>query len=62
MFQNGRYLREAQSKGLQARHAYSLNKVVHVSGKRDVRGKIPLVRLRNPHGNEKEWKGDWSDK
>lgn len=22
---------------------------------------IPLVRLRNPHGNNREWKGEWSD-
>jgi len=22
---------------------------------------IPLLRLRNPHGNASEWKGDWSD-
>ena len=26
-----------------------------------VRGGIPLIRLRNPHGNSKEWTGDWSD-
>ncbi|VEL32549.1 unnamed protein product [Protopolystoma xenopodis] len=25
-------------------------------------GKIPLVRIRNPWGNEAEWKGAWSDK
>ena len=25
------------------------------------RESIPLVRLRNPHGNGKEWAGDWSD-
>ncbi|KAK6998470.1 calpain-B-like isoform X10, partial [Biomphalaria glabrata] len=23
--------------------------------------KIPLVRVRNPWGNGKEWKGAWSD-
>ena len=22
---------------------------------------IPLVKLRNPKGNNREWKGDWSD-
>ena len=27
-----------------------------------VSGKIPLVRVRNPWGNESEWKGAWSDK
>ena len=25
-------------------------------------GKIPMVRIRNPWGNECEWKGAWSDK
>ena len=25
-------------------------------------GKIPMVRIRNPWGNECEWKGSWSDK
>jgi calpain, invertebrate len=25
-------------------------------------GKIPLLRLRNPWGNEAEWNGAWSDK
>lgn len=24
-------------------------------------GMIPLVRIRNPWGNESEWKGPWSD-
>lgn len=24
-------------------------------------GKIPMVRIRNPWGNEAEWKGRWSD-
>jgi len=27
-----------------------------------MQGKIPLVRIRNPWGNECEWKGAWSDK
>jgi len=27
-----------------------------------VQGKIPLIRVRNPWGNECEWKGPWSDK
>ena len=26
-----------------------------------VRGLIPLVRVRNPWGNETEWKGTWTD-
>jgi calpain len=24
-------------------------------------GKIPLIRIRNPWGNETEWNGPWSD-
>lgn len=51
---------EAQRKGLQARHAYTLTKVVEIRSS-NVRAGIPLVRLRNPHGNSKEWRGDWSD-
>ena len=27
-----------------------------------VSGKIPMMRVRNPWGNEAEWKGAWSDK
>ena len=26
-----------------------------------VSGEIPLVRVRNPWGNEVEWNGAWSD-
>ena len=26
-----------------------------------VRGLIPLVRVRNPWGNETEWRGTWTD-
>lgn len=25
------------------------------------RGKTPLLRIRNPWGNEQEWNGAWSD-
>ena len=35
-------------------------KVVDVRG-RGISESIPLIRLRNPHGNHKEWTGDWSD-
>ncbi|KAA3678062.1 calpain, invertebrate [Paragonimus westermani] len=49
--------------GLIMGHAYSVTsvKVVNVSipGRS---GDIPLVRVRNPWGNEAEWKGAWSDK
>lgn len=24
-------------------------------------GKIPMIRMRNPWGNEAEWNGPWSD-
>lgn len=27
-----------------------------------IAGKIPLLRIRNPWGNEAEWKGAWSDR
>ena len=49
--------------GLIRGHAYSVTaiKLVQLStGK--VQGKIPLIRVRNPWGNEAEWKGAWSDK
>ena len=26
------------------------------------KGRIELIRLRNPWGNEAEWNGPWSDK
>ncbi|CAH8530440.1 unnamed protein product [Dicrocoelium dendriticum] len=49
--------------GLIMGHAYSVTAVkmidVSIPGKP---GQIPLVRVRNPWGNEAEWKGPWSDK
>lgn len=51
---------EAESKGLQSAHAYSITKVKNIKDPNSNES-IPLVRLRNPHGNEKEWNGDWSD-
>jgi len=57
---NSRYQRQAMDLGLQARHAYTITKVVEVR-LRNGRGTIPLIRLRNPHGNAREWKGAWSD-
>ena len=51
---------EAERKGLQAAHAYSITKVKNIKDPNSNES-IPLVRLRNPHGNEEEWNGDWSD-
>lgn len=55
-----RHQAEAVSLGLQGQHAYTITKVVKLQS-RGFRGAIPLIRLRNPHGNGAEWKGDWSD-
>merc|ERR1719318_340494 len=48
--------------GLQARHAYTITKVVEVPSTRH-RGRksVSLIRIRNPHGNSSEWKGAWAD-
>jgi len=51
---------EGMRLGLQARHAYTITKVVEVRS-RNGRNTIPLIRMRNPHGNSREWKGAWSD-
>ena len=42
------------------RHAYSITGFFELM-QRDGR-KVRLVRVRNPHGNEDEWRGDWGDK
>ncbi|KAL8596286.1 hypothetical protein ACOMHN_021325 [Nucella lapillus] len=48
--------------GLIMGHAYSITAVRLLDLKTPrVHGKIPLVRVRNPWGNECEWKGAWSD-
>nr|XP_042907830.1 calpain-A isoform X5 [Parasteatoda tepidariorum] len=49
--------------GLIRGHAYSITKVklVEVQTSR-IKGKIPLLRVRNPWGNECEWRGAWSDR
>ncbi|GFO35633.1 calpain-a-like [Plakobranchus ocellatus] len=52
-----------QSNGLVKGHAYSVTAVreVDIQTQR-LRQKIPMVRVRNPWGNEREWTGRWSDK
>ncbi|CAH1791248.1 unnamed protein product, partial [Owenia fusiformis] len=49
--------------GLIMGHAYSLTdaRAVNIQTSR-TSGVIPMVRVRNPWGNECEWKGAWSDK
>lgn len=49
--------------GLIRGHAYSITKVklVEIETPR-MKGRIPLLRVRNPWGNECEWKGAWSDR
>lgn len=48
--------------GLIKGHAYSITKVVKAKiATSRVRGLIPLVRVRNPWGNETEWRGTWTD-
>ncbi|KAF2882526.1 hypothetical protein ILUMI_23640 [Ignelater luminosus] len=54
---------EAETRdGLIRGHAYSITRVKYVDIQTpNVVGKIPLLRLRNPWGNESEWNGPWSD-
>ena len=51
---------DAVENGLQMEHAYSITQVVEVHNQKTNK-LIPLIRVRNPHGNQWEWKGDWSD-
>ncbi|XP_012232198.1 calpain-B-like isoform X4 [Linepithema humile] len=49
--------------GLIRGHAYSITRVKHVEIQTpNQHGIIPLLRLRNPWGNEAEWNGPWSDR
>ncbi|CAO1383373.1 unnamed protein product [Diamesa hyperborea] len=49
--------------GLIRGHAYSITKAQMVDiVTPNTTGKIPLLRMRNPWGNEAEWNGPWSDK
>ncbi|KAL5286408.1 CAPN1 family protein [Megaselia abdita] len=57
------YVTEAETpQGLIRGHAYSITKValMDIVTPRTT-GKIPMIRLRNPWGNEAEWNGPWSD-
>merc|ERR1711970_752924 len=48
--------------GLVRGHAYSVTKVVKARIETPrVTGEIPMIRVRNPWGNEVEWNGAWSD-
>nr|XP_022333326.1 calpain-B-like isoform X20 [Crassostrea virginica] len=50
------------SNGLVMGHAYSITSVLLMDIETpSMSGKIPMVRVRNPWGNEAEWKGRWSD-
>ncbi|XP_021708586.1 calpain-A isoform X4 [Aedes aegypti] len=57
------HVTEAETReGLIRGHAYSITKIQLVDiVTPGTSGKIPLIRLRNPWGNEAEWNGAWSD-
>ena len=53
-------IREAKlSNGLVMGHAYTITKIACLDAGTS---EIKLIRLRNPWGNEIEWRGAWSDK
>jgi len=52
---------EGRSLGLVSDHAYTISKIVEIDLPNHV-GRLKLLRIRNPHGNYKEWKGAWSDR
>ncbi|EDW73190.1 uncharacterized protein Dwil_GK16784 [Drosophila willistoni] len=48
--------------GLIRGHAYSITKVCLMDISTPNRqGKLPMIRMRNPWGNDAEWNGPWSD-
>nr|CDS34356.1 calpain A [Hymenolepis microstoma] len=52
-------LEARQPNGLIKGHAYSITSVAEVNTRS---GKVQLIRIRNPWGNEAEWNGPWSDR
>ena len=57
-----RVLEARTPSGLVKGHAYSVTQVVLAKiDTGNKRGLFPLIRVRNPWGNETEWKGPWSD-
>jgi len=58
--QNSPLIEEAGKLGLQGPHAYAITGVKEVHSD-SVKQTIPLIRLRNPYGDDQEWKGDWAD-
>lgn len=61
--QGGRGMEAELDNGLVVGHAYSITSVQMVDIKTSkMTGQIPLIRIRNPWGNEAEWKGAWGDK
>lgn len=56
-------LEAEMAEGLIKGHAYTITKVQLMDiVTPNTSGKIPMIRLRNPWGNEAEWNGAWSDK
>ncbi|XP_060857288.1 calpain-B-like [Metopolophium dirhodum] len=54
-------LPDPEKKGLLKGHAYSITRITYIPLPTS-NNIIPLIRLRNPWGNESEWNGRWSDK
>uniref|UniRef100_A0A914RME9 Calpain catalytic domain-containing protein n=1 Tax=Parascaris equorum TaxID=6256 RepID=A0A914RME9_PAREQ len=47
--------------GLVKGHAYTCKLPTEMLDVDTPEGTIPILRIRNPWGNEQEWNGDWSD-